>query len=120
MSGIDGLRLECVSNISQLLSAVGKVSLPNGTSLSVLLTDNYTRTGVWILSIPYYRPGVLRFQTKHESSIDVSDQGIYTCTIPDSNGKDHDVNVGLYPYGFHCKLTRLTSLTTIMINFTFP
>ena len=30
-------------------------------------------------------------------------QGVYTCTIPNSNGTYLDVNVGLYPYGFNCK-----------------
>ena len=79
--------------------------------ISVLNPYHYRSTdtiisGVWRLQNPYYRPGVVHFQTNHKSSIKVSDQGIYTCTIPDSSRKYRVINIGLYPYGFHCELFR--------------
>ena len=96
VSASDGLRLECVSNMSQLLSVVGNVTLTNGSSISVYAYLGYATTGTLKLNNPYKRPGVIRFQTYHESSIGLSDQGIYTCTIPDSNGKYIVINIGLY------------------------
>ena len=45
-------------------------------------------------------PGVLRLRTR---GVMASDQGIYTCTIPDSNGNTFVFNVGLYPNGFSSK-----------------
>ena len=94
VSASDGLRLECVSNSSH--SGVGNITLPNGTTLPV-----NAFSGVWQSIVPYNRPGTVRFKTILTSSISVSDQGIYTCTISDSNENLLIFNVGLYPYGFN-------------------
>ena len=91
-----GLRLECVSSSSN--SRVGMVTTPDGTMLS--FGDN---AGALRLYNPFRRPGVLRLQTKSGMSMAASDQGIYTCTIPDSNGNTFVFNVGLYPNGFNGK-----------------
>ena len=91
VSGSDGLLLDCVSNSSQ--SGVGNI-----TGL-----DGITHVGhIGNLQIvnPYNRPGVLRLQTSLSSSLPATDQGIYTCTIPDSNDNQFIFNVGLYPSGF--------------------
>ena len=97
VSASDGFRLFCVSNSSQ--SGVGTITTRNGGTLTV----NGTNTdGPWLLASPANRPGVLRLQTASTLVI-VSDQGIYTCTIPDSNGNTFVFNVGLYPNGFSGK-----------------
>ena len=97
MSASDGLRLECVSNSSQ--SRVGVITWPDGSTLPL----NYY-TPDWRLTNPFNRPGVLRLQTDYGSMMSSAVQGIYTCTIPDNNGKEYIINVGLYPSGFRGEL----------------
>ena len=90
-----GLLFDCVSNSSQ--SGVGTITAPDGVDLSVLIIH------------PYNRPGVIRFRTLGLPLQD-PDQGIYTCTIPDSNGYNISLNVGLYPPGFNGELTLTVSV----------
>ena len=90
ISANDRLLFDCVSNSSQ--SGVGTITPPDGVDLSVLIIH------------PFNRPGVIRFRTR-ELPLQHSDQGIYTCTIPDSNGRNISLNVGLYPPGFNGELT---------------
>ena len=94
MSASDGLLLDCVSNSSQ--SGVGMITGLDGNTLP---TGN---TGVWNVVNPFSSPGVIRLQTI--LSLTATDQGIYTCTIPDSNDTQFIINVGLYPSGFIGKL----------------
>ena len=62
-------------------------------------------TGVWRLTNPFNRPGVLRLLTHStQSPINATDQGIYTCTLPDSRDGQVDINVGIYPSGFNGEL----------------
>ena len=97
VSASDGsLRLDCVSNSSQ--SGVGMVTTRDGAMLSI----GYNAGALRLISSPR-RPGVLRLQTRIVESMTASDQGIYTCTIPDSNGKTFVFNVGLFPNGFNGK-----------------
>ena len=96
MSASDGLILDCVSNSSQ--SGVGMITGLDGNTLPI------GNTGVWGVVNPFSRPGVLRLQTISSSSISAANQGIYTCTIPDSNDHYIIINVGLYPTGFMGKL----------------
>ena len=99
VSAGDGLRLFCVSNSSQ--SGVGMITTRNGTTLTVSGTNT---DDLWILTNPSDRPGVLRLQTRTTSTLmNASDQGIYTCTIPDSTGNTFVFNVGLYPSDFNGK-----------------
>ena len=74
------------------------VTTRDGTVLYI--NDN---AGVWRLANPSRRPGVLRLQTRIGESMTASDQGIYTCTIPDSNDNTFVFNVGLYPNDFSGK-----------------
>ena len=97
MSGTDGLRLNCVSNSSQ--SGVGTIIGLDGNTLPISIT-NTDDTGVWRVNYPFHRPGVVRLQTTSLSSVTAANQGIYTCSIPDSNNNLIDVNVGLYPNRF--------------------
>ena len=93
VSGSDGLRLECVSNSSQ--SGVGMITAYDEGTLPI-----GSNTGVWRLVNPFSRPGVLRLQTAGTSLMTSSDEGIYTCTIPDSNGNQLAINFGLYALNF--------------------
>ena len=94
MSGSDGLILYCVSNSSE--SGVGTITASNGDTLSIGYNVN-----LWRVQYPDSRPGVLRLQTKQSISLTASDQGIYTCNIPDDNENDFIFNVGLYPSDFN-------------------
>ena len=100
VSGSSSLWLDCVSNSSQ--SGVGTITAPDGT----VLTPHDSTAGVWSISSPFDRPGVVRFRTLTSTPLPASDQGIYTCTMPDSNGANISLNVGLYPHGFHSKITK--------------
>ena len=91
MSASNGLVLECFS--SQLEE--GTITGRDGNTIPLGVT------GVWNLTNPFNRPGVLRLQTHNvQSLITAAEQGIYTCTVPDSNGGQIVINVGLYPSGF--------------------
>ena len=92
MSASDGLLLNCVSNSSR--SGVGTITGLDGNTLPT------GSTGVWKVNYPYNRPGAIRLQTTSSSSLSAADQGIYTCSIPDSHNNQIDINVGLYPSGF--------------------
>ena len=97
VSASNGLRSYCVSNSSQ--SGVGTITASNGSTL------NFGSNDVWNLVNLKSRPGLLRLQTPRDSSNNPVSltplyQGIYTCTIPDDNGNDFILNVGLYPYNF--------------------
>ena len=99
VSATKGLRLYCVSNSSQ--SGEGTITTSNGDTL------NTGSNGIWNVAYPGNRPGFLRLQNRIVSNtpmlLTTSDQGIYTCTIPDHEGNDITLNVGLYPNGFNGK-----------------
>ena len=42
-----------------------------------------------------------------EPTITSSDQGVYTCRMPDENEMLVDVNVGIYPYGFNSEYSKV-------------
>ena len=99
VSGSDGLRLYCVSNSSQ--PRMGTITLLNGVTLNTAASN-----GIWNVAYPGNRPGFLRLQTRTQPTtmlLTISTQGIYTCTIPDDEGNDIILNVGLYPNGFNSK-----------------
>ena len=99
MSGSDGLKLYCVSNSSQ--SGVGTITASNGDMFNTGIN------GIWRVFNPGNRPGFLRLQNRIPSGgpilLTTSDQGIYTCIIPDDEGNDIILNVGLYPNDFNGK-----------------
>ena len=100
VSGSDGLRLYCVSNSSQ--SGVGTITASNGDTLNIGYNED-----LWRVQNPDNRPGFLRLQNRIVSNtpmlLTTSTQGIYTCTIPDDDGNDIILNVGLYPIDFSGK-----------------
>ena len=92
ISGRDGMRLECVSNSTR--TGIGTITTPEGDEISIGKDTAELRVGG-------ATPGVLSLETKRPTSLTSSNQGIYTCTISDSNGRDISLNVGLYPHGFN-------------------
>ena len=89
VSNNDGqLGLACVSS----QSALGVIMGLDG--------NMFTGNSVWRVGHPYDRPGVRRLRTNDDTSLTAADQGIYTCTVPDNDGNQIVINVGLYPTGF--------------------
>ena len=89
VSDSDGqLRLECVSS----QSALGVIT---GLDGNMFTSSTSLRVGH-----PYDRPGVRRLRTNDGTPLTAAEQGVYTCTVPDSNGNQIAINVGLYPTGF--------------------
>ena len=77
-------------------------------------------TGVWRLTNPFNRPGVLRLLTHNtQSPITAADQGIYTCTLPDSNGDQVVFNIGLYPRAFDGKLSTIIMYTVCKVMMSY-
>ena len=95
----DALKVECVSNSS--MAGVGSITTSGGGTLTPDITTSTLK-----LNNPFSRPGVLRLQSivedggKTTSPLIASDQGIYTCNIPDDNGNVISFNFGLYPPEF--------------------
>ena len=96
VGGSDGFLFDCISNSSQ--SRVGTITaldgsvLPTGSDQSTLTAEH-----------PFNRPGIVRLQAT-AALITTINQSIYTCTIPDSNGNQFVINVGVYPNGFSSEL----------------
>ena len=102
MSSSTELRLKCASNSSQ--SGVGNITTPTGS----IMPRDQDSSSVWILTNPHHRPGLLRLRTQSRSQpLTASVQGIYTCTISDSNGRNISINVGLYPPNFNSMLVKI-------------
>ena len=79
------ISFDCISNSSQL--DVGQVLGLDG--IAVPSTGDFSATR---------DPSTLRFEGLDFTA---EDQGIYTCVIPDDNGNDISINVGLYNTGFN-------------------
>ena len=45
-------------------------------------------------------PGSISLEVEIGHSLQSNDQGIYTCIIPDENGEQQYLHVGIYRYGF--------------------
>ena len=110
VSASDGLRLECVSSQPE----EGMITGRDGNTIPLGVT------GVWRLTNPYNRPGVLRLLDSTQPLLTATDQGIYTCTVPDSNGGQVVINVGLYPSGFNCELYTLCVVFEVMSSSLLP
>ena len=102
ISSDDGLVFDCVSNSSR--SGIASITAPDGVSLSGRAV------------YPYNRPGLVRFRTQNNSPFPATDQGIYSCNIPDSNGHSISLNVGLYPPGFNGELTSTVMVSNLSLS----
>lgn len=110
VAGEHGLRLEFVSNSSEL--EVGIITGPNGTVSSEDI--NY----IWMLTNnPYGRPGVIRLQI-NTTALPFTNfvKGIFTCNISDSNSKIISLNVGLYPRDYRGKFYNTVYYTKLSLS----
>ena len=98
-------RIECVSSHS----VPGVFTGLNGNIL--------TSAGIWTVAKPFGRPGVRRLKT---ASMTAADQGIYTCTVLDSNDNQIVINVGLYPTEFNSERQYIHNGMLIMMLFLIP
>ncbi len=76
------------STIGQWLAPNGAVIPQSGGSLSVVRGGG---------NFPAY----IGLQLQANQSLSVLDEGTYTCIIPDENGLQRALHVGLYRYGFY-------------------
>ncbi|CAI8039192.1 Hemicentin-2, partial [Geodia barretti] len=93
--------------LSYMWSLTGNPSTPSGCGSSCNI-DISSTTSTLVVGDQNYTPTML--VTTHVLPLPASAQGVYTCTIPDSNGNDISLNVGLYPPGFNVTPT-ITNLT---------
>ena len=50
------------------------------------------------------QPGSVQFHNRvGAETLTATDEGVYTCRIPDETGSDVDVNIGVYQSGFNSK-----------------
>ena len=77
-----------------MMNNVGMLIGPDGT---VVTTGD-------VFTIAHPQPGELRVENKlSQNVLTASNQGVYTCRIPLQSGEMRDINVGIYPSGFHSK-----------------
>lgn len=94
--------MECVSNSSRTgRELLGTCITPGGVVL-----HPGDKHGDLELRNSFTIPGFLRFETSpvnytHGLPLQTSDQGIYTCSIPDNNGVIFSFNVGFYTEDFN-------------------
>ena len=52
-------------------------------------------------------PGYMNISLEAEQSLGISQQGVYTCTIPDEREVQHTFHVGIYPSTFSSKFFKM-------------
>ena len=55
-------------------------------------------------------PAYIGLQLRAGRSLSASDEGVYTCTIPDENGIQKILHIGIYRYGYYGMLVQLLLL----------
>jgi hypothetical protein len=84
-------------SIGQWLAPNGATIAGRGTSLSVVRGGgNY--------------PAYVGLQLRANQSLSPSDEGVYTCRIPDENGVQKTLHVGIYRYGYYGALLMHSNL----------
>lgn len=76
-------------------NGIGQWSAPNG----VVIAQNSGSLSVVRGGGNF--PAYVGLQLRVNQSLSQSDEGVYTCTIPDENGIQRTLHVGLYRYGFY-------------------
>ena len=99
------LRLFCISG--SLMEEVGELIGPDGTQMT-------SNTFLFISSISISGElVVLNGGTLTTQVFGASQQGVYTCRIPDESGIMVSVNVAIYPAGFNSEYTTLYTMSAI-------
>ena len=78
---------------------VGRWIAPNGNDFTSSTIDPFT-----VIQGDEQDPGSLIIQQANGYIITNSFQGVYTCILPDENGVQTYLHVGIYRSGFSCEL----------------
>ena len=89
--------LQCSSGST--VPNVGRWIAPNGNDLTNSTVDPFR-----VVQGNERDPGSLIIQQATGHIITNSFQGVYTCILPDENGMQSYIHVGIYRNGFSCKL----------------
>ena len=62
-----------------------------------------------------------RYRSSSQNTLETSEQGIYTCRMPDATGRNVDVNVGIYRARYNGKSNMKSHINavTIVCNYTY-
>lgn len=82
-------RLQCISGAMQ--PNVGQWLAPSGMDITFSANDPFD-----ITVGDQSDPGYLDVSLHSGRILTISDQGVYTCSIPDENGTTSSLNVGIY------------------------
>ena len=77
---------------------------PSGSDITDISTDSFV-----ITSHSGEFPSYSQLQLGAGLSFTSAEQGIYSCLLPDENGVQRTVNVGIYPYGYASEHLRPTN-----------
>lgn len=86
-------QLQCISG-SQLAN-VGRWISPNGNNLSELMNDSFITTIGGSSD-----PGYIAIELQSGLSLTAAEEGVYSCVIPDQDGIQQYLHVGIYLSGF--------------------
>ena len=98
-----GMRFAFLCHSGSTEVEVGQFLDPNGNSLPIGQTTGpfaVGRIGNPIQPASFLVQNLAGF----EIALTAADEGVYTCHIPDENGNDVDVNIGIYRNGFNSEL----------------
>ena len=108
------LQLFCCSNVTTELES-GLFTLPSGvnrtSSYGDAVINRYSDGNVYAGCIQLY----FKYRNGYSYSLSSSYSGIYTCVISDSQGKELNVNIGLYNDDFSSKSGTFTG-TYVMFS----
>ena len=79
---------------------VGSWIAPSGQDITTSSTDPFD-----VIVGGDSNPGYLSILQASGHFLTASFQGIYSCILPDENGVERQLNVGVYPNGFNGKTT---------------
>ena len=115
-----GTRIQFQCRSGSLDTGVGQLVDLDGNSFNI-----GQNTGVFSVGSFEGDPdqlGSLWFRSRvgFENAITAADEGVYTCRIPDENGSDVDVNIGIYRNGFNSELWCNTIAILMYANHVIP
>ena len=90
------MQLQCVSDSTS--AGVGNWLAPNGEDITSKSDDPFM-----ITLGDETDPGYLAVDLTEGYSLTSTDEGVYTCTIPDADGIDNYLHIGIYRNGFSSK-----------------
>lgn len=90
-------KLQCISG--SVVADVGQWIAPNGSNITGQNDDRFVVTVGGISD-----PGFISIELHDGASLTTSDEGIYTCVIPNESGEEQYLYTGIYRRHFSSKL----------------